>query len=149
MATVHYSIDAKLYKATSIAPTPDWDEITLVKDVTLTLEKSEFDVTTRANGGWKAVAAAMKDATIEFEMPWDPSDTVFKALLDAFNANTVLGIACMDKDITTAGAEGLWADCVVLSFTREEPLEEGLTAKIKVKPTLSANAPLWKTVAAA
>lgn len=145
--SVKYSIDAKVYHAASIADSPAWSEINIVKDVTLTLEKSEFDVTTRANGGWKAVAAAMKDATIEFDMPWDPSNSAFQALKDAFFGNTAIGIACMDGPVATAGSEGLWADCAVLTFTREEPLEEGLTAKVKLKPTYSANAPVWKEVA--
>ena len=49
--TVKYSIDAKLFYSTGgIGDSPSWTELAIVKDVTLTMEKNEFDVSTRANG---------------------------------------------------------------------------------------------------
>jgi len=142
--TVKYAIDAKLfYCAAGIGASPTWTELAIVKDVTLTMEKNEFDVSTRANGGWKAAAGGMKEASIEFEMLWDPSNAGFVAVESAFIANTPIGIACMDGAI--AGGRGLWADMAVLGFTRNEKLEEGITATVKMKPTYSANPPQYKT----
>lgn len=46
---------AKLYfKAGGVAAAGAWTELGNVKDVTLSLETGEADVTTRANAGWKA-----------------------------------------------------------------------------------------------
>ncbi len=70
-------IDAKLYYNTGTYETPTWVELTNVRDVTLSLERSEADVTTRANAGWRATAPTLKEATIEFEMQWDTEDAGF------------------------------------------------------------------------
>ena len=37
-----------------------WVELANVRDVTLSLEAGEADVTTRANSGWRAVVATLK-----------------------------------------------------------------------------------------
>jgi hypothetical protein len=105
-------------------------------------------VTTRANNGWKAVVGTLKEASIEYEMVWDTADAGFTAIQSAYFGNTSVGIAVMDGPVATVGSQGLWADCMVTNFSREEPLEEALTVKVTLKPTRSANAPLWKTVAA-
>jgi hypothetical protein len=47
-------MEARLYRNTADYASPTWAEVTNVKDVTLNLEKGEVDVTTRANGGWRA-----------------------------------------------------------------------------------------------
>ena len=41
-------------------------EVKNVKDLTLNLESGEADVTTRATGGWRASAATLKEASLEF-----------------------------------------------------------------------------------
>ena len=48
-----------------------WLELTNTKDVTLSLEAGEADVTTRGNDGWRAIVATLKEASVEFEMVWD------------------------------------------------------------------------------
>ncbi len=142
-------LEGKLYFcAAGIGGSPVWTLVTNIKSVSLRLSKNEADVTTRANGGWKAIAAVMKEGSIEFEMVWDPADAGFTAFKDAWFDNTIIGVAVMDGPVATAGSEGLWADCHVTEFTREEPLEEAMTAKVTVKPTYSANAPQWKKIAA-
>jgi hypothetical protein len=145
--SVKLGMDAKLYFcAAGIGGTPAWTILANVKNVTLNLQKGEADVTTRANNGWKATAATLKEGSIEFEMVWDTADAGFTALENAYFANSVIGIAAMDGDIAGNGSQGLWADCQVIDFSREEPLEEAITVKVTVKPTYSANPPLWKTV---
>jgi len=141
--------DAKLYFcAAGIGGTPTWTELTNVKNVTVNLQKGEADVTTRGNNGWKASVGTLKEGSIEFEMVWDTEDAGFAALQAAYFGDTAIGIAAMDGDITEAGRRGLWADMAVIDFSREEPLEEALSVKVTLKPTYSANAPEWKTIAA-
>ncbi len=145
---VKLGLDAKLYFcAAGIGGSPTWTELTNVKNVTLSLQKGEADVTTRANNKWKATAATLKEGTIEFEMVWDTADAGFTAIKNAYFDDSVIGIAAMDGGVTTPGSQGLWADCHVIDFSRDEPLEEAITVKVTVKPTYSANAPVWKTVA--
>ncbi len=142
--------DAKLYFcADGIGGTPLWTELTNVKNVDVSLQKGEADVTTRGNNGWKASVGTLKEGSIEFEMVWDTDDTGFAALQAAYFNDTAIGIAAMDGDVTEAGRQGLWADMAVIDFSRSEPLEEALTVKVTLKPTYSANPPQWKTIAAA
>lgn len=144
--SVKLGLDARLYFCVAgIGGTPTWTELTNVKNVTLNLQKGEADVTTRANNGWRATAGTLKEGSIEFEMVWDTVDAGFTAIQNAYFNNTLIGIAAMDGAIATAGSQGLWADCAIMDFSREEPLEDALSVKVTAKPTYSVNAPIWKT----
>jgi hypothetical protein len=138
---------AKLYfKAGGVAAAGEWTELTNVKDVTLSLETGEADVTTRANAGWKATVATLKEGAVEFEMVWDSADAGFTAIKNAFFANLAIGLAVMDGALATAGTQGLQADFSITQFSREEPLEEAIRVKVQAKVTYSATAPDWVTV---
>lgn len=145
--SVRLGLDAVLYYcAAGIGGTPTWSELGNVKNVTLSLQKGEADVTTRANNGWKATAATLKEGSIEFEMVWDTEDAGFTAIKDAYFNNSIIGLAVMDGPIATEGSQGLWADCHITDFSRDEPLEDAITVKVTAKPTYSANPPQWKTI---
>ena len=136
--------EGKLYYNTGASyESPTWTEIKNVKDLTLSLEKGEADATTRAAGGWRATKGALKDAAIEFQMVWDPADTEFAALHQAYLDGSQVDLAIMDGVMTDASSEGLRAVCEVLKFTRGENLEEVMTAEVSLKPTYSANPPAW------
>ena len=139
-------LGCKLYHNSATWESPTWGEVDLVKDVTLNLEKGEADVTTRANGGWRAYVGTLKDGSVEFEMLWDPADTAFAAIRDAYLDNTPVEMAVMDGEITENGSEGLHAEFEVTQFNRNEPLEEGVTANVTLKPAHSENNPEWLTV---
>jgi len=147
-------LDAKLYiDDESTYVTPSWSEVTNCKDLTLSLEKNEFDVTVRGNNGWRAMVSVLKDATLEFSMIWDTDDVNFQLIKDAFFAvaaptNTV-NIAAMDGDITVAGSEGLRSLMIVSSFTRNEKLEEALTVDVKLRPTYFPADPTERLVVSA
>jgi hypothetical protein len=145
--SVRLGKDAKLYFCTAgIGGAPDWAELVNVKNVSTNLQKGEADVTTRGNNGWKASVGTLKEGSIEFEMIWDEEDAGFTAVEEAYFNDTPLGIAVMTGPIDQAGSKGLWADCAVLDFSRDESLEEAITVKVTVKPTYSVNAPQWVTV---
>lgn len=139
-------MEAKLYRNTGSYAAPTWSEMTNVKDLTLNLEASEADVTTRGNAGWRATIAALKDGSIEFEMVWDPTDAGFTAIQDAYFNNTTLEFAVMDGDVASTGSQGLRATMSITKLTRSEPLEQAITVSVTAKPTYSANAPEWMTV---
>ena len=142
-------MEAKLYLASApltAVNTPAlavWAEQANVRDLTINLETGEADVTTRANSGWRATAATLKDGSIEFQMVWDPADTGFTAIKDAWLANTELGVAAMDGDIATTGSQSLASNFTVTNFSRSEPLEEAITVSVTLKPSSSTQ---WHTV---
>ena len=140
------SQNAKFYRNTGTYATPTWDLIGNVKDLTLSLEKDETDVTTRASGGWKEFVDGMKDATIEFGMLWDTGDADFTAIKDAFTGNTSIEVLVLDGLVATAGSQGLRVTCMVKSFTRNENLGEALMVDVSLRPVKNANAaPAWYT----
>ena len=126
------------YDATALLDTPDtgdWTLITNATNVTTSTETGETDVTTRANSGWRATATTLKDATIELELLYKAVDLAFDALEAAWEAGTEIAIAAMDGLIATVGSKGLAGNFIVSSFTRSEPLEEGMTVTVTLKPS--------------
>ena len=129
-------LDAKIFHGT--AGTRASTEMKNVTDVTLNLETGEADITTRAAEGWRITAATLKEASVEFEMVWDTSDSGFNAIQQAFFGNKAIALFVSDGD-----GNGLDADFVVSSFSRSEPLEEALKVSVTCKPTLVDRAPQW------
>jgi hypothetical protein len=126
-------IDGKLYYGIGGAALTAMTEIANVKDVTITLEKGEANVTTRANAGWEATAGTLKKCTVEFEMNWTPGDAAFEAIKTAYLNNTLVSLAPLTGAKTEADSEGPHADFSITSFTRKEPLEEAITVSVTAK----------------
>lgn len=145
-------LDGKLYRQTTgvraawpaSGSAPNLDEVENVRDVTLNLEHGEADVTSRNNDGFRTVLATLKDASVEFEMIWNPADPDFAAIRDAWLNQTDIAMAVLDGDKDTPGSQGLWADWQIINFTRSEPLEEGMVASVTARPSGKSDlAPEW------
>lgn len=133
-------MDATLnYKVGGQVGGGSWTELTNTKGVTLNLETGEADVTTRANDGWRAIVATLKQASVEFEMVWDTADAGFDAIKDAYLNNSIIGLQILDGD----DGEGLQADFMITSFSRSEALEEAIGVSVSAKITYSSTAPTW------
>lgn len=136
-------MDAKLYyQVGGQAGGGGWIEQGNARDVTLNLESGEADLTTRANDGWRATVATLKDASVEFEMVWDTADAGFTAIKNAWLNNAIIGFQVLD-DTVANGGQGLQADFMITNFSRSEPLEEGITVSVTAKVAFSATAPTW------
>lgn len=145
MSDPFLGMEARLYWNAGSFQSPDWQHVASARDVTLGLETGQADVTTRGNNGWRATLATLKDASISFEMMWT-KDAACAALRTAFLANAPIEMLVLDGPVETPGSEGLRATMNVVNFSRGEPLEEGITLSVEVKPTLAANPPSWHTV---
>ena len=138
--SIKLGMEAKLfYKVGGQGGAGDWTELANVRDVTLSLEAGEADVTTRANSGWRATVATLREASVEFEMVWDTADAGFTAVKDAYLNNAALGLQVLDGD----AGQGLQADFMITNFSRSEPLEEGITVSVTAKVTYSDTPPSW------
>ena len=99
---IKLGMQAKLYfKTGGVGGGGAWTEMTNVKDVTLNLEAGEADVTTRANNGWRATIATLRDGSVEWEMVWDTADAGFTAIKNAYFNGAIIGLSVMDGDIAT------------------------------------------------
>lgn len=143
-------LDCKLYyKTGGQASASAWTLLGNTKDVTLTVEAGDADVTTRANNGWKASLATLKSGNIEFEMIYDTSDDGFTAIRTAYFTNAALGLRVLDGLIPTSGTngtQGLSCDAMITNMEFGQPLEEAVTVKITAKPAYSATPPAWVTL---
>lgn len=139
---VKLGFEGKLYRALASA----WSEVTNVKDLSLSIEKGEADVTTRANAGWKATIGALKDASIEFDMVYDTADSAQTAFRNAFLNNSTMTMLIMDGDYNAAAAASQGLQCVVhvTKFELPQNLEEAMMVKVAIKPTYSTTPPAWK-----
>ncbi len=145
--SVKLGLDARLYRNTSVYASPTWNEVKNVKDLTLSLEAGEADVTTRGNGGWRATIATLKDGSLEFEMVWDTADDDFTAIRTAFLTNGSVEFAVLDGAVATTGSQGLRAAMAITNFSRSEPLEEAIKVSVTAKPTYSDHPPEWMVTA--
>ena len=111
-----------------------WTELDKAREVTVNCEASEADVTSRGNSGWRATRAALRDASLEFELLYDPADAGYEAIRDAYLGGGKIALAAMDGDVATVGSEGFAANFYITAFNRNEPLEEGVTVSVTAKP---------------
>jgi hypothetical protein len=146
---IRLGLKGKLYRNAGTFAAPDWNEVKDVKDLTLTLEKGEADVTTRGNDGWRATLGTLKDASVEFQMVYDTADDDFQKFQEAWFTDKPIELAIMDGlMVVAAGVEksqGLRATFSVQTFSRSEALEEAMMTDVSIKPTYAANPPTWIT----
>jgi hypothetical protein len=126
-------MNAKIYQGAAGAALSALTEMGNVRDVTLTLEAGEADVTTRANAGWRATAPTLRECTAEFEMLWQPGDAGFEAVKTAFLSAGTSRLAVLTGASTASGTEGPLGDFSITNFSRSEPLEEGVTVSVTAK----------------
>jgi len=139
-------MDCKLYRNTGTYGTPVWNLVDNCRDVTLSLEAAESDVTTRGNAGWKATVATLRDAGLEFEMVWDSADADFTDFQTKFLTNATLEMLILDGVETVAsGSQGLRATMMITKFSRKESLAEAVMTSVTMKPAYATNAPAWVT----
>ena len=115
------------------------DPLTIVRDVTLNIEKAEADVSSRGSA-WAAVRGSLKKASIDLQILADRDDAGYQALRDAFFGNEPIALYFVDD---ADGGEGLDADFEVMGWNRGEPLEGSPTIDVSVKPTRSTRIPSW------
>jgi hypothetical protein len=138
MADFLLGMNAKIYQGQAAADPTTLDPSTLtemgnVKDVTLSLEAGEADVTTRANKGWRATAPTLREGTCEFEMVWKPGDVGFEAIKTAFLTAGTVALAVLTGAHNEAGAEGPVGNWSITNFSRSEALEEAITVSVTAK----------------
>jgi TP901-1 family phage major tail protein len=107
--------------------------MTNTKDVTLTMEAGEADITTRGNSGWRATAPTLRSCSAEFQQIWKPGDAGFEAIKTAFLTNSTIELAILDGPHGESGSQGPKGQFSITNFSRNEPLEEAITVSVTAK----------------
>lgn len=106
---------------------PTWEEVTNVRDLTRTLEKALADASIRGSS-FRLQVGTLKDFSIEFQMVYDPDDTHYARIEEAYFNDDDLEFAILDGAIGTDGSKGIRFQGQVSNFTTNEALEDvGLT----------------------
>ena len=142
---VKVGTDHKAYRNTSTYGTPTWNEITIVRDLTLSMSKTMAAATARLSG-YVQKKGALKEVTVEFDILADAAIDDYDVLRDAFIAGTVLDVAIADGAIATVGTKYWRYDVEVAKFDRGEPLNDIATTAVTLEQAYSSNAPGFTTV---
>lgn len=127
--------------------TAGWDLCDIVADVTSNNGRNTGTVKNRAVDTERKLAG-LKTRSIDIEVTHEPGNEVFDALIAAAEAGDVIGIAAMDKTITTPGAFGLQMDVIITDFSQTQPLEDSSNWKFKFEPAAKTDhVPAHVTVA--
>ena len=133
MDTYLLGMNAKIYYGAEGAELATLTELTNVRDVTLSLEAGEADVTTRANKGWRATAPTLRTCSVEFEMIWRTSDAGFTAVRNAYLSSGLVRLAVLTGEKDAAGTDGPVGDFSITNFARPEPLEDATKVSVTAK----------------
>jgi hypothetical protein len=137
-------MNCKAYYGTAEAELSSMTELTNVKDVTLNFQTGEADITTRANDGWKATAATLRECEATFQMQWDSSDAGFTAIQTAWLNSTTVELAFLTGASNAAGSQGPKGSFSITNFSRSEALEEAVMVDVTAKLAVWDE---WVTVA--
>ena len=139
-------INAKLYWGEDDAALNTLTEASNVKDLTVSVSAGEADISTRANSGWRATVATLRECELSFTMNWKDGDTFFAAVKEAALNSTTLCLAALTGDKTTQYSSGPRGNFAITKFDRKEGLEEAITVDVTAK---MAKFLAWEDVAGA
>lgn len=144
MASIKLGHNCKLFKNGGTYETPSWTAITNVKDVTLNVEATEVDSTTRTNGGWEAIEPGLLKGSVEVQMPLEPTDTDFAAFLAAFTGRTALDLAITDGgNFGAADGQDFRARMKIVGMSEPQPIDDGVIVTWTLKPCYDDNPPTF------
>lgn len=131
--------------------TPTWTRIQTRDTLSVGRSKTLEDVTAEDSAGEKWEQSVLNERSIEFDAFFNAavaSDTVYNALLEAYENDTELTVAVAMGDITSEGVKYRKMALFVTGF--DEDLNAKGVGKVKVKltPGPTANAPTTVTVPA-
>lgn len=131
-------VNDTLFSATNATPSAlntanAFDEYTNCRDVTISTDTEEVDITTRATSGFKATVATLKDSTIEFEAIWKTGDAGFDIIRTAWENSSEIAVMAMDGAYATSGNSGLIGNFTVPGFSREEPIGDVMRVRVTLK----------------
>jgi MinD superfamily P-loop ATPase len=129
-------MDAKLFVEMAEST---FQEVTTVRNVTMTIEDAEADATTRGNMGWRVMLQTLRSLSVEVETVWDVESQQLMKLVKAHRDRNPVRVRVLDA---SAGA-GVEFVAVVTSVRRQEPLEDVVTATITLKPAPATTVPQW------
>lgn len=116
-------------------------EMDAVGDVELPSTANPVQVKIRRMGGFEAYAQGLTGWEPSFDILYEPTAAQYLAFELAYVAKSTIAVAFLDQSKSTSGAKGTWADYIVESFDKMEPLGEEQKVRVKLKLAVSSVPP--------
>lgn len=136
-------LNCKLYLNSNTYGSPTWGAVNNIKDATLALDKALADLSARTSD-IRLQKSTLKEAPVEFTMirhNTTAAKASWKTFFDAWWSGSTVDILMLDGTTSDTGASGIRGEFEVVSFSRGEPLEDAVTANVKLVPTITDNGP--------
>jgi len=131
---VKISLDLALYRNTGTFLAPVWNIVDNVKDVALNRTMGEGDASSRLNDV-KMSEPVLQDASFEFAMVDDDTDTDLIAFRAAFDNRTIVEFASVYR----ATGAGFRYECKIFGLSEPQPLENVNVINVSAKPCYTTN----------
>ena len=128
----YYDSNDQLITGPSLAGVTDWDELTLIGDVTWSGSRDRIEANTRANGDFKGYLTGLKDAELTLSLLYDDTDAAVTFLYNKWDDGTPLAFAEVDGVITTSGTKGIAGNWLVQNFEEGHPLDGAATVDVSL-----------------
>lgn len=132
-----YECKLQVSATASTAPAASSSELANIKDVTVTLNRTAVDATTRAAGAFKTYMPGQIDSEISFKMLAD-GDSKSNSLCTTIRNAWLNGTALVMK-ISLGDGYYFMADFIVTDMSNGQALEDVVAYDIKMKPTLKSD----------
>ncbi|OHB51762.1 MAG: hypothetical protein A2Y12_01370 [Planctomycetes bacterium GWF2_42_9] len=126
-------INAKLYHGADDAALAELTEASNVKDLTVSVSAGEADISTRANQGWRATVATLRECELSWTMNWKEGDAFFTAVKTAMLGSTTICLAALTGAKDADYSSGPHGNFAITKFDRKEGLEEAITVDVTAK----------------
>lgn len=98
-----------------------------IRDVTVQMDATEVDATTRANDGWRDIQPGLKTWGMEFDLVIKGGDTTRETIEGFFDSAAKFPIKVLDG----AGGEGFQALASVGNWGEDQPLDDVVVKHVK------------------
>lgn len=139
---------SKLYFDASGAGVDAWTELKKVGDVNMPDSRNMTTVNTRESNFQRNVSG-QRVVEISCNLKLKNGDATTEAIRDAYENDTVIGIANYIGDMSDIGSQGLQIDCLVAEFPKNLPLEDWANSDVKFVPAYDTTfVPVWSETVA-
>jgi len=122
---------------------PLWQVWGCVRDTTLNLTFDEVDASCRGGGGFRASDATLTSIEVTGNALKDKDDAGFVALEALAIAKTSVDVMVLDGLLNSANSSGWRFVGKFFSWSEAQPFEDILKVDFTLKPTRSANPPVF------
>lgn len=120
-------------KAGGVEAGGSWVTVADVREITLTDNDTEADVTARSSDGVRELQNAITEISVEGSVLNDPEGDGFAELRNSKRDKTAIGVRVLDSD--EEGADYVQFNGQVFGFSKPQPLEDAQVIDFVIKPT--------------